>query len=115
MRPTRGGWLPGFVVALALAMALPPALGPGHAQTTPTAPTGVFPAESKVVPATVRAAGPYLGYEWGTAQILYGPGDDTTHFMGEGAAMVADDSLRNLTTFGGEGSGGLTNWTVNYN
>ena len=29
--------------------------------------------------------------------------------------MVVDDSLRNITTFGGEGSGGLDELTVNYN
>ena len=35
--------------------------------------------------------------------------------MGEGAATVVDDHLRNITTFGGLGTGGLSNWTVNYN
>jgi len=54
-------------------------------------------------------------YDWGFAYIIYGVDDDTTHFMGEGAAMVVDDHLRNITVFGGEGSGGLTNYTVNYN
>ena len=54
-------------------------------------------------------------YDWGLAYIYYGPGDDTTHFLGEGAAMVVDNALRNITVFGGEGRGGLTNYTVNYN
>jgi hypothetical protein len=64
-------------------------------------------------PASPPSAGPY--FDWGLAYIIYGPNDDATHFMGEGAAMVVDDRLGNITVFGGEGTGGLTNWTVNYN
>ncbi|MFI5415441.1 MAG: kelch repeat-containing protein, partial [Candidatus Lutacidiplasmatales archaeon] len=62
-----------------------------------------------------RPAATFPVLQWGTAFILYGPGDDAGHFMGQGAAMVVDDHLRNMTTFGGEGSEGLTNWTANYN
>ncbi|MCI4325830.1 MAG: hypothetical protein L3K00_08155 [Thermoplasmata archaeon] len=66
-------------------------------------------------PAAPQPSATLPTFEWGLAFILYGQGDDTTHFMGEGAAMVVDNQLRNITTFGGEGSGGLTNSTVNYN
>jgi hypothetical protein len=63
----------------------------------------------------VAAASGAPTYDWGLAYIYYGPGDDTTHFLGEGASMVVDNALRNITVFGGEGRGGLTNYTVNYN
>jgi hypothetical protein len=81
-----------------------------HASTAQAHPASPIPAS-----AVPRPSSPLPTFEWGLAFILYGQGDDTTHFMGEGAAMVVDDQLRNITTFGGEGSGGLTNSTVNYN
>jgi hypothetical protein len=101
--------------------------GLGLATTpAPTAATAPFATAQPALQATPPTPGPpsptaaspetaLPAFEWGLAFILYGQGDDTTHFMGEGAAMVVDDHLRNITTFGGEGSGGLTNSTVNYN
>ncbi|MHB8352573.1 MAG: Kelch repeat-containing protein [Thermoplasmata archaeon] len=52
--------------------------------------------------------------DWGFAYILYGSSAPTS-FLGEGAGMVIDNALRNITVFGGLGAGGLTNDTMNYN
>jgi hypothetical protein len=108
------------VASLVVLSALP--ILPGA--TAPAAPTSVRsdtalpPVDGAValpLPAGATSGTTLPTFEWGLAFIYYSPGDDETHFMGEGAAMVVDDSLRNITTFGGEGSGGLTNYTVNYN
>ena len=112
----------GTAVALLLGVLfVVPPVGAGTSFGAPFAPNGtrapLAPGPLGGTPpagaSTAAVPAPY--YDWGLAYIIYGPGDDATHFMGEGAAMVVDDALGNITTFGGQGSGGLTNWTVNYN
>jgi carboxypeptidase family protein len=90
-----------------------PALGHGHSSPSPIHLQAAHPAPAVAHPP--RFAAPLPQFAWGIAYIIYGPNDDASLFMGEGAAMVVDDNLRNITTFGGLGTGGLSNWTVNYN
>jgi hypothetical protein len=110
----------GLLALSAIPPVSPPASGRGTTPTALAAPakTGTPLVDGAVavpLPAGVSPGTTIPVFEWGLAFIYYSPGDDETHFMGEGAAMVADDSLRNITTFGGEGAGGLTPYTVNYN
>ncbi|HEV8049758.1 MAG TPA: kelch repeat-containing protein, partial [Thermoplasmata archaeon] len=91
--------------------ASPPAASPASAAVSAT--TAPPPPIPETLAAPAPAATPI--FNWGLAYIYYGPGDDKTHFLGEGAAMVVDDQSRNITTFGGEGAGGLTPYTMDYN
>ncbi|MCI4357283.1 MAG: hypothetical protein L3K18_09155 [Thermoplasmata archaeon] len=114
----RGAVLLAVVLALVLPAFATAAPAPPTGPTNPLAPkvpVGAAPAGAPLRPGSALPAATFPVLQWGTAFILYGPGDDAGHFMGQGAAMVVDDHLRNMTTFGGEGSEGLTNWTVNYN
>ncbi|MCI4326237.1 MAG: hypothetical protein L3K16_01165 [Thermoplasmata archaeon] len=106
-----------LILGLAFVMAVTSLPGATSTPSTQSAaPTPIPPATGTAeVAAPVAATSSLPIFDWGLAFILYGPGDDSTHFMGEGAAMVTDDHTRNITTFGGEGSGGLINYTVNYN
>lgn len=100
-----------MVIAGCFLLPAAPALGHRSSDLTLPAPSAVDSAPQTILvhPHSV----PQL--DWGLAQIIYGTGDDTTHPFGEGAGMVAYDPGRNITLFGGEGSGGLTNATMNYN
>lgn len=110
------------VVLALLLLLLPTAASAGNGvPSAPRAPLTTDRPPTAASPALAGALGGALprpaavAFDWGLAYILYGPNDDTTHFMGEGAAMVVDNHLRNITVFGGEGSGGLTNETFDYN
>jgi hypothetical protein len=122
MRRARRGIASAAVLAgLALLLCLPGGLVNGspsvHVAPLPARTLARVPAAVAVVPlpAVGRPSGSVPALEWGLAFIYYGPGDDSTHFMGEGSAMVIDDRTRNITTFGGEGEGGLINYTMDYN
>lgn len=123
MRRLRGSVARTALLFLLLAVLLvPPAWGQSapSPSTVPTTsghlpPVATLPPVSPAAPARPHPTATLPTFVWGLAFIIYGQGDDTTHFMGEGAAMVVDNNLRNITTFGGEGSGGLTASTVNYN
>ncbi len=108
------------VAALVLLAAIPLS---AMAASAPSGSTRSVPAAHEAT--TARAASP-LGvtasrvattpvFNWGLAYIYYAPTDDKTRFMGEGAATVVDDQTKNITTFGGEGAGGLTPYTMDYN
>ncbi len=107
------GVLVGLPSGPAAARSLPPVLP--HAGPPPTPPARAQAAALPFPGPFAPASSTPPTFEWGHAYIFYSPGDDATHFMGEGGAMVVDDHLHNITTFGGEGRGGLINYTVNYN
>jgi hypothetical protein len=106
----------GVPLLVAVLLAVPTALAVAPAKGALAAPERA--PGGPMLRAPVAAPHPAFGwptFQWGTATIVYSPGDDSSHFMGLGAAMVVDDRLRNITTFGGEGAGGLSDYTVNYN
>ncbi|HEV2318084.1 MAG TPA: kelch repeat-containing protein [Thermoplasmata archaeon] len=114
------GWAVPFALVALMCVGFPTALGahaPARPQPGPAVPNhlGAISGRTSAPSAEVLGMQGFPNMEWGTAIIVYGPGDDTTHFLGEGARMVVDDHLRNVTVFGGEGSGGLSNQTIIYN
>ena len=123
MRRLRGSVARTALLFLLLAVLVAPPAWAQSAGPSSPAPKAAGPLPQGIAPPTLAAVAPSLPHPsatlptfvWGLAFIIYGQGDDTTHFMGEGAAMVVDNNLRNITTFGGEGTGGLTATTVNYN
>ena len=110
-----------LLIALATCLLVPGSVGASPARP-PGAPASAHErtlgAPTMHVPTVRLTPHPSAGfpsYDWGTAFFYYLPTDDTTHFLGEGAAMVVDNKLHNMTVFGGEARGGLTNLTVDYN
>ena len=122
-RPRREGGR-GYVGALLLVACLLAGTVTGLVPVTPRSSAAPTPAPSAAASPGATTAAAALGRivaaagwpqdDWGFAYILYGASAPPS-FLGEGAAMVIDNSLRNITVFGGLGAGGLTNDTMNYN
>lgn len=102
----------GVTVAAIAPVTGPPAPGSLAPAAAPPA-AGRSASTAAALGKIVTAAG-WPQDDWGFAYILYGSSAPTS-FLGEGAAMVIDNPLRNITVFGGLGAGGLTNDTMNYN
>lgn len=122
MARSRARAVPALLGALLLA---PLALGTGAGATVapPSAPAAPAlqvhalapgPSGSGVARPVPIPSGSYA-LEWSQALIVYGGYPQAGYVFGEGGTMSVDDALGRVMLFGGEGSSGLSNITLDYN
>lgn len=111
------------VLFLVLVLALPAlATGPGGteralAPPAPSAPGSTPGGPAALSAAALRAPAPSGSYalQWAQALILYNGYPQAGYIFGEGGTMTVDDALGRIMLFGGEGSAGLSDITLDYN